>query len=364
MNVVIACGGTGGHITPGLAIADLIRDNDPRANILFIGAEGGMEREMVERAGYPIRLLRVRGFSRKLTPANLKTLYLAHEAERAAERLFAATAPEIVIGTGGYVCYPALSAAARMGIPCAVHESNAAPGLAVRRLAARVDRVWLNFSEAAAALPRRAHTLAVGNPLGRGYAVPAPAPLPEGARQMVLSFGGSLGAATLNRAMLAVMERMAPRPDIYCLHATGKREYARIRGEFCAKGLDQCSHLALVPFLADMPRQMAAADLVICRAGAMSVSELAALGKPAILIPSPNVTGNHQYKNAMALAGRGAAVCLSEKELDGRLIGEIEGLLSDAPRRAALSRAVRAFCNPRANAQIWADICALRREKP
>ena len=146
--------------------------------------------------------------------------------------------------------------------------------------------------------------------------------------------------------------------------ATGKREYEAIRGEFCAKELNKCRNLAIVPFLTDMPRQMAAADLVICRAGAMSVSELAALGKPAILIPSPNVTGNHQYKNAMALAGRGAAVCLVEKELDdGRLYGEIEGVLSDAPRRAALSYAVRAFYNPRANAQIWTDICELCRKK-
>ena len=181
---------------------------------------------------------------------------------------------------------------------------------------------------------------------------------------MVLSFGGSLGATALNRAMLHVMERMAARSEVYCLHATGKREYEAIRGEFCAKGLDKCRNLALAPFLTDMPRQMAAADLVICRAGAMSVCELAALGKPAILIPSPNVTGNHQYKNAMALARRGAAVCLTEKELDGeRLYGEIEGLLSDAPRRAELSRAVRAFHNPRANAQIFADICRLCRKK-
>ena len=156
MKAVITCGGTGGHITPALAIADIIKENAPRAQILFVGGEHGMEGEIVSRAGYDIRLLAVQGLSRKLTVKNFKALFQAGCALSKSKEILASFAPDIVIGTGGYACYPALRAAIHMGIPTAVHESNAVPGLAVRMLARRLDRVWLNFEGGAERLPSRA----------------------------------------------------------------------------------------------------------------------------------------------------------------------------------------------------------------
>lgn len=355
MRVIVTCGGTGGHITPALAIADIILENEPRAKLLFVGGERGMEGEIVTNAGHEIRLLAVQGLSRKLSLSNLKALYSTHRAVKRAREILLEFAPDIVIGTGGYACYPALRAACDLGIATAVHESNAIPGLAVRALARRLDRVWLNFEEARGALPRGCNVLVVGNPLPRGYTAPVPASLPKGMRCFLLSFGGSLGASELNRAALALMERIAGHPDIFYLHAAGKRAYEEMYSQFQARGLDVYANLSLVPYITQMPRYMAAADLVICRAGAMSVCELAALGRPAVLVPSPNVTGNHQYKNAMAPAARGGAILLPEHELF-RLGDEVFFLLSDEKKRREMGERMRELYRPDANAKIWRDI--------
>ncbi len=363
MRAIITCGGTGGHITPALAIADIIRENEPASQLLFVGGTGGMEGEMVSHRGEEIRLLEVEGLARSLSLSNLRALYRAARARREAEALLREFRPEIVIGTGGYACYPTLRAAIALGIPAVVHESNAVPGLTVKLLASRLSRVWLNFEKAREALPSSAKALVVGNPLPRGYTRPEPLSLPKGTKKMLLSFGGSLGAKALNRAILALMQREREHPEIYHLHATGKREYDQMYAAFCAAGLEKCANLRLVPFITDMPRCMATADLVISRAGAMSVSELCALGRAAILVPSPNVTGNHQYKNAAALAERGAALLLREEELDTSLDGAVLAMLSDGERRMEMSHAIRQLYDPRANQKIWQDILALQKGK-
>ncbi len=362
MRVIITCGGTGGHITPALAIADIIKQNAPRAEILFVGGERGMERELVSAAGYDIRTLCVQGLSRRLTLSNFKALFQAGRAIKEARALLLDFRPDIVIGTGGYACYPTLRAAVGLAIPAAVHESNAAPGLAVRMLAGRLDRVWLNFESAGARLSGAASVLVVGNPLPRGYATPIPAELPRGREKFLLSFGGSLGATAVNQAVLDLMESERERRDIFHLHATGQREFPKMQASLALRGLQDCKHLALTPFITQMPRYLSAADLVICRAGAMSVSELAALGKPAVLIPSPNVTGNHQYENAKALADKGAAVLLEEKNI-AALSTLVPALLDDTGRLEEMSRAIRAFHCPHANEAIWQDILALTKRK-
>lgn len=355
MKAIITCGGTGGHITPALAIADIILDHDPHAKLLFVGGERGLEGEIVTNAGYEIRLLAVQGLARSLSFSNLKALHRMRLAVKEAREILLEFSPDIVIGTGGYACYPALRAACDMGIPTAVHESNAAPGLAVRALARRLTRVWLNFEKAREALPRGCRVTVVGNPLPRGYRFPIPVPLPDGTRHFLLSFGGSLGAQELNRAALSLMEELVGHPDIRYLHATGKGGYEQMRAEFCKRGLDACPNLLLVPYINEMARYMAAADLVISRAGAMSVSELAALGRPAILVPSPNVTGNHQYKNAMALAARGGALLLPEGDLS-RLSGAVFSLLSNGEERREMGRRMHEFYRPNANVEIWRDM--------
>ncbi|MBE6594385.1 MAG: hypothetical protein E7644_01160 [Ruminococcaceae bacterium] len=222
LKAVIACGGTGGHITPALAIADMLKKNFNGAQIIFVGTKKGMENELVTAAGYAIKPLAVVGLPRKITPGALRALYLAGQAVREAKRFLREVTPDLVIGTGGYACYPTLQAATELRIPTAVHESNAVPGLAVRLLARRVDRVWLNFEEAGRYLGDKGRLLVVGNPLRGDIGSGAGRrPLPTGCRQMVLSFGGSLGAERINAAMLSVMRRELGHPEIYHLHAKG-----------------------------------------------------------------------------------------------------------------------------------------------
>ena len=363
MRVILSCGGTGGHITPALAIAEVILENAPRAEILFVGALGGMEEEVVSAAGYPIKCLQVRGFARRFTLDNLRVLNEARLAVREAGKLLSDFQPDIVIGTGGYASYPVLAAAARAGIPSAVHESNAVPGLAVRRLSTHATRVWLNFAKAADSLPKKASTLVVGNPARRGARKAEAASLPRGCRRMVLSFGGSLGATAINQAALSLASMLAEHPEVYYLHASGKREYESLKAAYGARGLLARENLALLPFITDMPSQMAAADVVIARAGAMTISELAFAERAAILVPSPNVTGNHQYKNARVLADAGAALLLPEEALSISLCDTVEGLLGDDKRRAALSREIGRFATPEAGALIWQDILSLLARK-
>lgn len=360
---MISCGGTGGHITPALAIADTIMENDPRAKVLFVGSERGMENSLVPAAGYSMKTLRVEGLRRSLTLANLRVLWQAARAVGRAKGLIAEFAPDMVIGTGGYVCYPTLRAAAAMGIPTAVHESNATPGLAVKRLARRVDRVWLNFSVAQGELPRGSRVLTVGNPLRGGCQGAVAVSASTHGKKSVLSFGGSLGAGELNKAILSLMAAEQRQGGICHLHATGKGNFDAVHEAFCRMGLHHDPQFSVVPFITDMPLRMAQADLVICRAGAMSISELSALGKAVILIPSPNVTGNHQYKNARMLADASAACLLTEQELiEGALTDAVLSLLASDAKRQQLSQAIGRFAVIDANKRIWEDICKLVRK--
>ena len=243
-----------------------------------------------------------------------------------------------------------------------MHESNAVPGLAVKRLAGRVDRVWINFPETAELLRRARSVRVVGNPLREGRACGA-APRKEDGTVHVLSFGGSLGAEEINRAVLALMEVERKGGKIRHLHATGRAHFEDTQKAFVQRGLHLDGRFELTPFIGDMPTRMAWADLVISRAGAISISELAAHQKAAVLIPSPNVTGNHQYKNARALSAVGAACLLEEAELAcGGLIDTVMPLLRDASRRATMSAAIGRFCVPDANQKILAEIRSLVRK--
>jgi UDP-N-acetylglucosamine--N-acetylmuramyl-(pentapeptide) pyrophosphoryl-undecaprenol N-acetylglucosamine transferase len=346
---------------PALAMADIVKANCTGAEVLFVGGERGMERELVTAAGYDIKCLRVRGLSRSLTLDNFRVLLEMHRAAEEAKRVLLEFAPDAVIGTGGYACYPTVSAAAALGIPTALHESNAVPGLAIKRLAGRVDRVWINFPEAGRALRHARLLRVVGNPLREKKACEA---LQKSEGELcVLSFGGSLGAREINRAILALMEAERKCEKIRHLHATGHAYFKDVKAEFVARGMALDKRFELVPFVADMPARMAWADVVISRAGAISISELAAYQKTAVLIPSPNVTGNHQYKNARALSNAGAACLLEESELPcGGLIDTVMPLLKDAARRAAMSAAIARFSVPDANKRILAEIRELVRK--
>ena len=357
MKIIITCGGTGGHITPAIAIADILKRN-LSCEILFVGTVGGMENTLVKNAGYPIHPLFVVGVSRKNPLALLRTVYLTKKAVNEAKRLLLDFAPDIVIGTGSYACYPALSAAISLGVPSAVHESNAVPGLAVRMLAPRLSRVWLGFEAASAHLSPKASCLTVGNPLPQGFTVGQQ--MTKGRNEkIVLSFGGSLGAHAINEAVLDLMEKTRSMPNVHHVHATGKGEWESFSRALAARGLGGDQRLEILPFITDMPRRMREATVVVCRAGAMSISEIAMAGRAAVLIPSPNVTGDHQLKNAQAVAEKGAAVLVKESELSLCFSNAVIDLLENKARREAMERAVKAFAHPQAGRLIYEDVMRL-----
>ncbi len=376
MRVLMTGGGTGGHVNPALAIANTIRQNDPSAEIAYVGTKRGIEAKLVPAAGYPLYFVEIQGMRRSLSLSNLKTLYLTVTSPIKAKKIIRDFKPDLVVGTGGYVSWPVVKAASQMGIPCALHESNAVPGVAVKMLARAVDRIYLNFEETGAELPCKEKILRVGNPLQSDFAVLTRQEarrhlgIPDKYKYCILSYGGSMGAERLNAAVLKLMRDFtAKHPEVFHLHATGAIEKELCGQWYREMGLDACENIRLVEYIYDMPYQMAAADLIICRAGAMTVSELAMAGKCAVFIPSPNVTNNHQYKNAKVLADAGAASLFEEKDLEASeaapLTARVAHLLSDAgeAERQAVSEKIRAFAVADANKRIYLDLVDLVKKR-
>ena len=370
MRVLMTGGGTGGHVNPALAIASVIRRNDPKAEIAFVGTPRGIENKLVGKAGYPMYHVDVRGFRRSLSPRNIQAAYLALISPQRAKKIIRDFQPDIVIGTGGYVSWPILVAASALGVPSAVHESNAMPGVTVRRLSGYVDRVYVNYAESIPLLPHSDKALRVGCPLRLDFeavdrnTARRKLGIPED-KKVLLSFGGSLGAEQVNFAMLDFMDDyVRSHPEVLHMHATGAIEYEIATEILKARGLDQCANILWYEYIEDMPLRMAAADLVICRSGANTVSELALLKKPALFIPSPNVTDNQQFKNADAIVQKGGALLLEEKNITRESVRDcILSILEDERKRRRMGEAIYSFAVPDANRRIYLDILQLIRQK-
>ncbi len=363
MRVLMTGGGTGGHVNPAIAIADCIMENEPDSVIEFVGTSRGIENKLLAKTDYPLHHVEIRGLRRSLSLANIKTAFYVLTAPGKAKKLIKSFKPDIVIGTGGYVCWPVLKAAQDMGIPTALHESNAFPGVAVRMLEKRADRIFLNFEEAKKYLKYPEKVMHTGNPLRGGFTDISKAKAREelginGYKHFILSCGGSMGAERVNDMALAFMrDYVASHPEVYHLHACGSIELELCTRQFKEMGLDRFENIKLVEYIYDMPVQMAAADVVIARAGAMTLSELAMQSKPCVLIPSPHVTGNHQLKNAQAIADKGGALVYEEKDLtEAMFVSGVAGLLENEERRSAMSRAIGAFANTEAKKIIYQEI--------
>lgn len=373
MRVLLTGGGTAGHINPALAIADLIRRNAPGSEIAFVGIRGGREEDLIPREGYPLYFVESAGFVRPLwKPKNLRALRLAIQSphRKETQEILNEFRPDLVIGTGGYACWPIMKAAAERGIPTAVHESNAKPGLAVKRLKRYVDRIWYNFEATGKEFGNSEKAVRVGNPLRENFenvdrrrAREKYGVLPG--QIVVLSFGGSLGADALNDAALELMQNcVAMHPEVLYWHAAGKRNYEAVRTSFEDLELYRSPNCCLFDYFYDMPYRMAAADLVISRAGAMTLSELAKLGKAAILVPSPNVADDHQTANAKALADRSAAVLVPDGELrNGALTEAVTDLLSDPQRIRELKTNIQKYADRETGKRIWQEITELLSRK-
>ncbi len=332
MHILFAGGGTGGHINPALAVAGYIKSRRPDTKISFIGNSSGMEAKLVPEAGYDFYGIKVAGFQRKINFTNIKrniyAFYHMFTSSAESSRLLKELKPDIVMGTGGYVSGPVLRKAAKMGIRTAIQEQNAFPGVTTKVLSQMVDRVMLAMPEAEKYLNPKNPVIVTGNPIRDEILMADKAKsrraLGLDERPMILSFGGSLGAKRLNETIADVMQWHYKDAKYYHFHATGKFGIEWMPDLLEQKGviLKDNPQIHVQEYINNMDVLMSAADLVICRAGAITLSELQALGKASILIPSPNVAENHQYHNAMALANRGAAVVFEEKDLNSAAIIE------------------------------------------
>lgn len=365
MNVIFTCGGTGGHISPALAVANLLRERYPEANILFVGAEDGMETDLVPRAGFRLETVKISNFQRKMTPAgivhNVKSLGHMVSSRRRADKLIGEFRPDIIVGTGGYASYPMLKQGAKRKIPTILHESNAVPGLTTRLCMDHVDRIMVSFEESRKNYPHPDRVRVVGMPVRSEFLFTKKAEarkqLGIDSRPLVVSFWGSLGAREMNKmiARFMALNQQEGLPFQH-IHAAGSYGWKWMPDYVKEMGVDLNKDTAIDmrEFIYDMPTVMAAADLVICRAGAATISEVAAAGKPAIFVPSPNVTDNHQEKNARILESHGGAVVLRESECSGeRLFAETRKLLGDTSRLTSMSRAVQALAVPDSAERIY-----------
>lgn len=339
MRVLFTCGGTAGHINPAVALARMFQERQENCQVLFVGAKGGMEERLVPKEGFPLETVTISSFWRSFSPAGLKhnlgTLRNLHLSRREAADILDRFQPELVVGTGGYASYPVVHAAAKRGIPTAVHESNAVPGLTTQQLAKIAGRVMVGYEESRAHYKDKDKVVVTGTPVRGGFFQTRKEAREalgiQDDRPLLLSYWGSLGAEVMNRYMVDFFRLAAQQPPAFHhIHGAG-RDFAQM--EAALQDTTLPPELQLREYIYDMPTVMAAADLVLCRAGASTLSELAMLGKPAILVPSPNVTGNHQEKNARVLEQAGGAIVLTEPGLTSQTMRDTVLSLIHDPNR-------------------------------
>ncbi len=366
MKFLIACGGTGGHINPGLAIAGIIKKHLPDAEFLFAGTPDGMEAELVPAAGYEMAHVKVAGIQRSVSPRNLlrnaKAVGYLMTAGSHSRKIVKDFQPDLAIGTGGYAAGPVIRAAQQLGIPTAVHEQNAYPGVTNKLLAKKADAVMLTFEAAKQYFPEGTKTFVTGLPVRGGMtrrtAEQAKRKLgfPEG--MTVLSFGGSQGAQCLNDLMPEIMEwHLHENMQINHIHAYGKFGRDTFPEELKKRGIADEKRLRVSEYIHDMDVCLAAADLVISRAGASTLSELEAVGRASVLIPYPAAAENHQYHNAMVLGKAGAAIVIEQKDLTAdRLKDAIRDLSEHPAKRAAMGQRAGALFARDTDDRIWSII--------
>ena len=353
--VIFTCGGTAGHVNPAIALAQLTLEKNPKAQILFVGAERGLEKDLVPKAGYDFQTVHISSFHRSFKPAEIKHNLISVgnliRAPGEARAILRAFRPDAVVGTGGYASYPLVKAAAKRKIPTAVHESNAVPGLTTQMLETYADRIMVGFESCRKHYRRPEKVVVTGTPVRSGFFSMTKAEAKKAlgvddGRPLIVSFWGSLGAAGMNRQMADFLALEAAKQPFHHIHGAGKQGCPMMLEALREKGVDlgACPALQLREYIYDMAPVMRAADLVLCRAGASTISELTALGTPALMVPSPYVTNNHQEKNARALEEHGGAVVLLEPECSGQALFQAAcGILHDSSRLRSMEEAMTAL---------------------
>ena len=350
--VIFTCGGTAGHVNPAIALAQLMRREDPETAFLFVGAERGLEKDLIPKAGYDFRTVHISSFHRSFKPReirhNLISVCNLLRAPREARGILREFLPDAVIGTGGYASYPMVKAAARAGVPTVVHESNMVPGLTTEMLEPFADRILVGFESCRRHYKHPEKVAVTGTPVRGDFfdltreEAKRRLGVDDG-RPLIVSVWGSLGASGMNRQMADFLALEAKKEPFHHIHGAGEAGYPLLLALLEEKGVDLKNHPALDvrEYIYDMAAVMRAADLVVCRAGASTISELTALGVPALIVPSPYVTNNHQEKNARALEEAGGATVLLEKDSSGQALFQAAcGILHDKERRSGMEKAM------------------------
>ncbi|MDD4377227.1 MAG: undecaprenyldiphospho-muramoylpentapeptide beta-N-acetylglucosaminyltransferase [Eubacteriales bacterium] len=325
MRVIVTGGGTGGHIYPAIAIADKIKEKSPSSEILYIGNEIGLEKDIVPKAGYDIKLVSAKWFDRSNILKIFDTGFTVMKGIRQSLKIMKEFKPDVVIGTGGFVCVPVMFAAKKYGAKTYIHEQNAFPGVANKTLEKYVEKVFLGFPDGGKYFKEPEKHVNAGNPVRQSFfdITKGEARKKLGISDqafVVFSFGGSQGAEKINEVAFDLMETVNGQKDIILVFGTGSQYYDDIQKKINEKNIDVKDNIRILSYINDMDNYLCACDLVISRAGALSVAETTVCGKASILIPSPNVTGNHQYYNAKAVADKGGAILIEEKDLTSEIL--------------------------------------------
>ncbi len=362
MRIAVTGGGSGGHVYPALAIADKFREKDPDGEVLYIGYKNGFEKTAVPKAGYRLEEIDSRWVNRSNAKEIILTGYHVGNGIVQSMKILKKFRPDAVIGTGGYVCFPVIFAAHRLGIPCYIHEQNAFPGLANRRLEKYVRRIFLGFEEGGKYFSDKEKLTVTGNPVRSSFFNADK----EKSREklgydkndfLVFSFGGSLGAEAINRLGMSLVEEMNGKEGQKLVFGTGRRFYTDVIGELASRGIRPEGNIRISDYIDDMDDVIAASDLIISRAGALSVAEILVTGRASVLIPSPNVTGNHQYFNAKAVADKGGAILIEEKDIDeGSFKDTVKKLAEDPEKLERMGRMAHELAARSASDVIYGEI--------
>lgn len=364
MKILIAAGGTGGHIYPGLAIAEKIKKEQAEAEIVFIGSLVGMEKNIIPERGYPLDFIRVRGFEKSLSLETFAAIKGLFEGMRDAKKMLKKYQPDLVIGTGGFTAGPLLLQASRQKIPTLIHEQNAFPGKANRLLGKKVDRIAISFKEAGKYFPQE-KTVLCGNPVAEAYFQIDRANLRQklnlsDQEKMILIMGGSQGAASINQSAIELMQHFKEATNITIIHLTGRNQYDQVMKMADQKGLLKNSKMIIQGYHQHLYELLGAADLVVARSGAMSVAEIAAIGLPAIFVPYPMAAGNHQEFNARVVTDAGGGILIADSQLNGAILYEkVKALLNDQKGLEKMSLETKKMAIENASQRIYDELLKL-----
>ena len=340
MRVIVAAAGTGGHINPGIAIANKIKEKDPGSEIIFIGTNRGLENDLVPRAGYKLKTINAYGFDRSISLDNIKKIYKTFHSIKEAKKIIEEFKPDVILGTGGYICVPVGLAAKKKNVPVVLHESNAFPGASIKLLSKKADKILLGFEDAKARLPKAKKIVVTGTPTKvKKIDIPKEKKqeiLSENGlddqKPIVLFFGGSQGAQSINNSLIEIIANKK-NENYQIMWAAGPAQYEEIKNNLKEKHnleIDKIPNVKIMPYIYNMEEMMNIVDLVVCRSGAMTITEIANVGKPAIFIPFPFATENHQEYNARVLEKVGSAKIILDKNLTSNVLNdEIQNMVKD-----------------------------------